>query len=123
MSHNKNYRNYSNNLNNNVSKNIIDNLTKNSLTMDNTQESNITDESNNVEVNNVENNKVITGVISNCEKLYMREKNDSKSDFITILDKDSIVTILDDSDEFFYKVSIKNNIIGYCMKKYIKINQ
>lgn len=123
MGHNKNYRDYSNNLNNNVSKNIIDNLTKNSLTMNETQELENVNESNKNEVDNIEiKNEIITGIVYNCEKLYMREKSDAKSNFITVLDKDTKVTILDDKDEFFYKVSIKNNIIGYCMKKYIKID-
>lgn len=69
----------------------------------------------------------------NCKRLNVREKPDTNSDVVVVLEEGTIVKVhVDESTtEDFYKISKDNPsnglesssiIIGYCMKQFIKIN-
>lgn len=72
-----------------------------------------------------ENNEVVetvTGVVTGCEKLFVRTKPNKESNHITIIPKDTEVQInLSESTEDFYKVTTSMSFEGYCMKKFITI--
>ena len=56
-----------------------------------------------------------------CELLNVRKEPNKNSEILTVVSKDTLLTILDkDFSEEFYKVLV-NNIEGYCMKKFIAI--
>ena len=57
--------------------------------------------------------------ITTIDHLNVREDPDADSDVLAILDKDTIVTIIDESDPEYYKV-FANRVSGFCVKKYIK---
>lgn len=61
------------------------------------------------------------GVVSNCKRLHVRLEPSKESESISIIDSDTEVDVLEDSDPMFYKVRV-NNIEGYCMKKFIAID-
>lgn len=65
----------------------------------------------------------LTGVVSGCGKLNLREKPSKDSDVLLILDKDTEVTIdtAASTTEDFYKVCTSSGVEGYCMKKFITI--
>lgn len=65
----------------------------------------------------------LTGIVTGCERLNMRNKADKDSDVITILAKDTevIINTSESTTEEFYKVSTHSGLEGYCMKKYISI--
>lgn len=77
----------------------------------------------------VENNEVENvihyndGVVSGCEKLYVREKGTKESKDLCIITKGSEVKVdlTDTSSEEFYKVVTPTGVEGYCMKKFITI--
>lgn len=56
----------------------------------------------------------------NYTRLNVREKPDSKSKVIKIINKDDLVTVLDDVD-IWYHVSLEDGTIGYCMQEYIDL--
>ncbi len=55
-----------------------------------------------------------------CGKLNVRSAADKDADIISVIVKDNIVSILDDSDEVFYRISYNGNE-GYCMKEFIEL--
>ena len=64
-----------------------------------------------------------TGIV-NCGKLNVRTEPKKDVEVLTILSKNDVVKILDDSNDEFYKVMISNGTEGhegYCMKKFIDI--
>lgn len=74
----------------------------------------------NHEVENVA--ETISGVVSGCEKLNMREDSNKESKIITVLTKDAEVKVnLTESTEDFYKVCTASGLEGYCMKKFIVV--
>lgn len=85
----------------------------------------------NEEVNNLNEEDVaevnaegnLTGVVSGCEKLNLREKASKDSTVLLILDKDTELTIdtAVSTTEDFYKVCTSSGVEGYCMKKFITI--
>lgn len=67
----------------------------------------------------------INGVVSGCEMLNVRKEDNTESDIVTILYKDSIVQVdlsEDKETDEFYKVVTSEGVHGYCMKKFITIN-
>lgn len=60
------------------------------------------------------------GVV-NCDKLNVRMNPEKDANVLLIINKDDKVTILEESNEVFYKVKLANNTEGYCMKKFIDI--
>lgn len=66
---------------------------------------------------------VLKGHIVNCEALNMRAKASIDSQIIHVIHTDDVLSInIDDSTEEWLKVSV-NNVNGFCMKKYVSINE
>ena len=68
--------------------------------------------------------KTVKGKVT-CKLLNFRsEPAVSKDTFLFTINKDEIVRIVDDSDEFFYKVRYTNSdkkvVTGYVMKTFIQ---
>lgn len=55
-----------------------------------------------------------------CGKLNVRSAANKDADIIFVIVKDNVVSILDDSDEVFYRISYNGNE-GYCMKEFIEL--
>lgn len=55
-----------------------------------------------------------------CSKLNVRSAANKDADIIFVIIKDNVVSILDDSDEVFYRISYNGNE-GYCMKEFIEL--
>lgn len=66
---------------------------------------------------------LVTGKVTNCIKLNVRKKPDSKAAVIAILDCSEKVTVdTKKSTDAWYKVSFGTAKEGYCMKEYIKVD-
>ena len=64
------------------------------------------------------------GVVSNCEKLNVRNYANVKSKILCVINKGDKVKIDDaKSTKDFYKVILKTGAEGFCMKKYITVRQ
>lgn len=68
----------------------------------------------------VEEKIIPIGVVVNCSRLNVRKAADVNSKVVCEINSGTEVTI-DETLDQFYKVTLKNGIIGFCMKKYIKI--
>jgi uncharacterized protein YgiM (DUF1202 family) len=73
-----------------------------------------------------EEKKEVIGIVTGCSRLNVRKAPKSGSDVVTIIDKDTKVTIVDieKASGEWYKVKIDNETSGfdgYCMKKFIKL--
>ena len=67
-------------------------------------------------------NKELLGAVTNCRRLNVREEPNKDSNILTTIDSGKLVTIYsDESTDGWYRVSIEDNIKGYCMKEYISI--
>ena len=67
-------------------------------------------------------NKELLGVVTNCRRLNVREEPNKDSNILTTIDSGKSVTIYsDESTDGWYRVSIEDNVKGYCMKEYISI--
>lgn len=62
------------------------------------------------------------GYVDNCECLRVRKESNVDSEELCVINKLSKVVIdLDNSTEYFYKVTTSEGVEGYCMKKFITI--
>ena len=62
------------------------------------------------------------GFVDNCECLRVRKESNVDSEELCIINKLSEVVIdLDNSTDYFYKVTTSEGVEGYCMKKFIII--
>lgn len=62
------------------------------------------------------------GFVDNCECLRVRKESNVDSEELCIINKLSEVAIdLDNSTDYFYKVTTSEGVEGYCMKKFITI--
>ena len=62
------------------------------------------------------------GVVTGCEKLFVRKEANKESNSLCIINKGSEVKINSaESTEDFYKVCTAAGVEGYCMKKFISI--
>ena len=62
------------------------------------------------------------GFVDNCEHLRVRKESNVDSEELCIINKLSEVVIdLDNSTDYFYKVTTSEGVEGYCMKKFITI--
>lgn len=118
MSHNRNYTNFSkhfkNNNQNEIKREPITEFEE--LTDEEINELNETD------VIDVNVEETTEGYITNCKKLYVREKADKNSDHLCIIgESDKVLIDLEKSTEDFYKVCTTSGVEGYCMKKFISI--
>lgn len=66
----------------------------------------------------------LTGVVTGCTRLYVRERPDKHAKPLCLIDVDEEVTILTDeaTTEDFYSVITSSGVKGYCMKNYITVN-
>ena len=64
-----------------------------------------------------------TGIIVNCNLLYIRGDASKESDILGLLSRgDKVKVYFDESTKDFYKIKSLTDIVGYCMKNYIKID-
>ena len=62
------------------------------------------------------------GIVTDCSKLNIRKKANRTSDALAVVNAKTEVTIDPDySNKEWYKVTLKDGTVGYCMKKYISI--
>lgn len=74
--------------------------------------------------NEKSNEEVKIGVVENCNKLNVREEPTLDSTVICEIDSKTELMIDEvDSTEDFYKVCTAAGIEGFCMKKFIAIQQ
>lgn len=67
---------------------------------------------------------VTEGVVTNCMRLRVREKPDRNAAMICAIETLTKVVIdEDESTDEWYKVYLENGISGYCMKKFITVEQ
>lgn len=70
-----------------------------------------------------EQDPIITGVVTGCTKLNVRENPYPDAEVVCVISEDSEVVIDEDnSTHDFYKVYTAAGMEGYCMKKYISVN-
>lgn len=64
------------------------------------------------------------GTVCNCKKLNVRERPTKKAKVLRILDSDEVVLIdtLEARMKGWYKVTVEDGIVGYCMEDFIKIS-
>lgn len=103
-------------------------------TLDNIQNTeSVTNEIKDIEdienIENIENvekdisNTIRKGIVSGCDLLHLREDASKNSESLCILNKDNKVDVfLKESKNNFYKVKTIDDIYGYCLKDFIKIN-
>lgn len=74
------------------------------------------------ELQEVEEAVPTVGFVDNCECLRVRKESNVDSEELCIINKLSEVVIdLDNSTDYFYKVTTSEGVEGYCMKKFITI--
>lgn len=68
--------------------------------------------------------KTIMGIVSDCTKLNVRKAPNSEADVVCTIPVSTKVQIDEvESTEDFYKVCTEAGVEGYCMKKFIMIEQ
>lgn len=68
----------------------------------------------------VEKPKVITGVVSGCERLNVRSNPDASADVLCTIDRGTEVVIdKKGSTKDFYKICTAAGVDGFCMKQFI----
>lgn len=66
--------------------------------------------------------KKVKGVITNCLQLNVRKEPSFKAEVIKVIPALSEVEVIDqNADSTFFKVKIADNLIGFCMKKYVSL--
>lgn len=64
----------------------------------------------------------VTGFVSGCKKLNVRNKPSTGAVILTTINEGTEVTIEQPiSDDAFYKVTLANGITGFCMKQFIAV--
>lgn len=58
-----------------------------------------------------------------CKNLNIRKEPIKDSMILQIISKDTVVEILDDSNDIWYKIRIGEVGSGFCMKEFIKIKE
>lgn len=65
-----------------------------------------------------------TGIVSDCNKLNVRKSPTPLAEVLCVIDKNSKVEIDEaESTAEFYKVCTASGVEGYCMKKFITVEQ
>lgn len=68
--------------------------------------------------------KVIVGLVSECVKLRVRKQPNTNAKVMCEIELgDKVVVDEEESTKEFYKVYTEAGVEGFCMKKYIDINQ
>lgn len=123
---NKNYSLFSNKnaKTNNEQYNALDNI-QNTESVTN-EIKDVEDIENIEDIENVEkdiSNTIKKGIVYGCNLLHLREDASKNSESLCILNKDNKVDVfLKESKNNFYKVKTIDDIYGYCLKDFIKIN-
>lgn len=58
-----------------------------------------------------------------CKNLNVRKEPTKDSMILQIISKDTVVEILDDSNDIWYKIRIGEVGSGFCMKEFIKVKE
>ena len=58
-----------------------------------------------------------------CKNLNVRKEPTKDSMILQIISKDTVVEILDDSNDIWYKIRIREIGSGFCMKEFIKVKE
>lgn len=58
-----------------------------------------------------------------CKNLNIRKEPTKDSMILQIISKDTVVEILDDSNDIWYKIRIGEAGSGFCMKEFIKVKE
>lgn len=58
-----------------------------------------------------------------CKNLNVRKEPTKDSTILQIISKDTVVEILDDADEVWYKIRVGEIGNGFCMKEFIKVKE
>ena len=110
---NRNYAGFSKNKNNRIVSNQV-------VPINNDIEQKETD------IEEVEETPIVkegTGIIVNCNLLYIRGDASKESDILGLLSRgDKVKVYFNESTKDFYKIKSLTDIVGYCMKNYIKID-
>lgn len=61
--------------------------------------------------------------IVNCARLNVRVSPMANASVVCVLDCGAKVSITDDSDDVFYNIYTETGICGYCMKKFITVEE
>ena len=73
-------------------------------------------------VSETEEPEIIIGVVTNCNKLNIREKPVKADNIICELNKGTELMIdLDNSTDEWYRVYLESGITGFCMKEYVEV--
>lgn len=65
----------------------------------------------------------ITGVVTGCAKLNVRQEPDPETPVVVVINAGTTVEIFPMMEtEDFYNVCTETGAMGYCMKKYIKVD-
>lgn len=72
----------------------------------------------------VETPEVLVGFVSGCKKLNVRLNPWIDAEVLTVIDENDEVSVIRYENEpaDFYQVRTKNDVEGYCMKKYITLS-
>ena len=64
------------------------------------------------------------GVVTGCAKLNVRRRPSLTADVVCVVDENSPLVIdVDDPSSEWYKIFTESGFNGYCMKKYVSVNQ
>lgn len=58
-----------------------------------------------------------------CKNLNVRKEPTKDSMILQIISKDTMVEILDDTDDIWYKIRVGEIGSGFCMKEFIKVKE
>lgn len=68
--------------------------------------------------------EMVFGTVSNCERLNVRKSPRADASIVQVIGKGTSVRVFKDQDTTnFYKVVTINGVVGFCMKKYIKLKK
>lgn len=72
----------------------------------------------------VEEKAKVTGIVTDCLKLNLREKSDPDANVVAVINALSEVAVdMEASTDSFYKVCTATGIEGFCMRKYIAVRK
>lgn len=63
-----------------------------------------------------------TGHISGCELLNVRKEPMPNAPVIAVLNTSDLFVVQGDDDPIFFKVKTVNGVSGYCMKKFVTVD-
>lgn len=70
----------------------------------------------------IEEPKSISGIVTDCIKLNVREQPNPNADILgTINEGSEVIVSEDESTDDFYKICTSAGLDGYCMRKFISI--